>query len=147
MQVLAPECVQVLAQARHLLLESAQGKYAAMTSSSSENEHNKANRRSLEGLADDVAVEDHELRPAVAYPRLTGCLGGCSLGCISSLALLFLLLVLDQVFSKPTDPDFMNPIGGILLVLLAAIVGAILGTVLYPPLAESLRRRNTRNVK
>ena len=70
--------------------------------------------------------------PMSVISSLSGCVGGCLLGFILSIVLFFVLLVLDQKFSKPSDPDFANPIGVIVFVFLAMMASGVLGAIISP---------------
>ena len=108
---------------------------------------NGENRDSFDELVKQAEAEYQSSKPDIGYQRLFGCLGGCMLGFILSVALFFVLLILDQKFSKPTDPDFANPIGVILFVFMATAVSGVLGIILCPFLVASFKRARARRQK
>jgi hypothetical protein len=93
---------------------------------------NSENRQAFDALVKQTQAENQHTEPDVGHQCFVGCLGGSVLGFALSIVLFFILLVLDQNYSKPTDRDFANPIGVILFVFLATLAGGLLGTILYP---------------
>lgn len=101
----------------------------------------KAENSPFSDSTDELAQNEHENLPTnVTHLRILGFLGGFVLGLIFAIALFFFLLFLDQTYSQPSDPDFANPLGVILVVLGISATGSVMGAIFTPFFLSKLKK-------